>query len=137
MVTALVSGLGKSRPVCFSRFYLNRSLDAIKRGDTIAAGCLLREAIDRWLKALCDYHKVYLGKNQLPSPKVLLRALSKAKQIDGGAYRWCSDAIDIGNKLAHCRPVRPHMVTTCIELMHYLMDLTPELIFPIREGGVL
>lgn len=135
MVMALVDDLGKVRPVCLSRLYLFRSYEAIERGNTIEAGVLMREAIHRYLAALCEYHRVEIPRKRDRTPSVMLRALWKAKQFDDCGYQWCRESIEIGNKLAHCKPVRASLVSSCIGLLHALMDITPEIVFATREGG--
>lgn len=137
MVMAIVSELGKVRPVCLSRFYLNRAIEALEAGNTIQAGCLLREAIHRYLDALCQYHKIEIRKRRDRTPSIMLRALWKAKQFDEGGYSWVRESIEVGNKLAHCKPVKASLVESCISLMHCLMDYSPEIIFPTREGGAV
>jgi hypothetical protein len=136
MVMALVTDLGKVRPVCLSRLYLNRSYDALERGDLIAAGCLLREAIHRYLDALCQYHKVQIPKKHDRTCSVMAKALWKAKHFESCGYQWVRESIQYGNKLAHCKPVRPSLVSCCIDLLHTLMDNSPEIIFATRGGGV-
>jgi hypothetical protein len=135
MVMALVTDLGKVRPVCMSRFYLNRALDALEQDNVTQAGILLREGIARYLAALCTYHGCLPKKKRERTPSIMLRTLWKKKQFTDCGYQWCREAIEYCNRLAHCRAVKPSLIEACISLMWDLMDSSPELIFPIREGN--
>jgi hypothetical protein len=137
MVTALVTELGKVRPICFARFYLNRAASELERGDRISAGCLMREAIQRYLTALCDHHCCLPGRDIDRTPAKLLRTLQKQNKLPECAYIWIKESIEVGNKLAHCHLIRTALVRTCIELLHFIIDHTTELVFPTREGGAV
>lgn len=137
MVTALVSDLGKVRPVCMSRFYLNRALDALENGNKFEAGVLLREGIARYLEALCQYYDCQPKRPRDRTPSTLARSLWKNGHLPDGAYQWIREAIDYGNRLAHAKPVKASLIECSITLVHWLMDRSPELIFPTREGGGL
>jgi hypothetical protein len=137
MVMALVSDLGKVRPVCMSRFYLNRALDALEQDRLTEAGVLLREGIARYLHALSEYHGCLPKKRRDRTPSLMARMLWKEKQLTDCGYQWTREAIEYCNRLAHCRPVKPSLLGCCISLMHGLMDESNEIIFPTREGGVV
>jgi hypothetical protein len=137
MVMALVTDLGKVRPVCLSRLYLNRSHDALERGDTLAAGCLLREAVIRYLTALCEYHDCTPVRKCDRKAMAMLRALRRKDQFTTDGFEWVKEAIAIGGRLTHCKPVRPSLVELSMSLLSSLMDCSSEIIFPNRNGGVL
>jgi hypothetical protein len=137
MVMALVSELGMARPVCLTRIYLHRAANLLQAGDLIAAGCLMREAIKRYLTALCEYHNCDMGRKRERTPTKLLGLLWSAKKICPTAHLWMKDAIEVGNKSAHCQSIRKATLRTCIELMHSIVDHTPEIVFPTREGSAL
>lgn len=137
MVMALVSDLGKVRPVCMSRFYLSRALDALELGNTTEAGVLLREGIARYLLALCQYHGCLPRKKRDRTPALMARSLWKAGQLTDCGYQWTRESIGYCNALAHCRRVKPSLIECCISLMWDLMDESPEIVFPTREGGAV
>jgi hypothetical protein len=136
MVMALVTDLGKVRPVCMSRFYLNRALDALEQDNVTQAGLLLREGIARYLEALCTYHGC-LPKYR--NPRVMARLLWQQKQLADYGYQWTCESLGYCNCLTGPgrRPVKPSLIECCISIMHRLMDESSEIIFPTRKGGAV
>ncbi len=132
MVTAIVSKIGEIRPVCFARSCLYRAANALERGDTIAAGCLLYEATRRYLLAMCEAHDVKPGR----SIKRVVRQLVTAKQLTDDGASWLRDCLDYGERCQHCRRVKPELIEASISLLHLLLDCSPELELPTRGGGV-
>jgi hypothetical protein len=135
MVMAVVTDLGKVRPVCLSRFYLNRALTALEQDRLTEAGVLLREGIARYLVALCQYHDCLPKKKRDRIPGLMARSLWKKKQLTDGGYQWVRESIEYCNRLAHCRPVKASLIECSISLIWDLMDSSPELVFPSRENG--
>ncbi len=133
MVALASPDLFKFRPVCLSRLYLYRAHSALERGDTIAAGCLLREAVTRYLTALCQYGDC-LPRKRDRTPANMLRVLREAHQLGDDDCEAIRMVIDVGNKLAHCKAVRPSRVEYYIHYLNELCDATPELVYPTREG---
>jgi hypothetical protein len=68
---------------------------------------------------------------------MLARVLWKRKQLTDCGYQWTRESIGYCNRLAHCRPVKASLIECCISLMWDLMDASPEIVFPMREGGAL
>jgi hypothetical protein len=135
MVMAIVTDLGKVRPVCLSKFYLARSLNALESDRLTEAGVLLREGIARYLFALCKYHGCLPKKKRDITPSILARALWKQKQLTETGYMWIRESIGYCNKLAHCRPVRASLIECCISLIWDMLESSPELVFPSRGNG--
>ena len=137
MVMAVVSELGKVRPVCFARSMLLKAADSMDRGETTTAGCQLREAVSRYLFAMCEAHDCLPRKKEHRTPARMARAVYKAGALQGGGYQWLTEIIDAGNRCAHCRPVRVSLLRTCISLMHTVLDYSPEILSPERQGGAV
>ena len=137
MVVCVVSELGKVRPVCFARSLLFTAADSLEAGDITKAGCQLREAVSRYLIAMCEAHNCTPQKKQLRTPAVMNRALLKAGGVDRGIYDWLREIIGYGNRAAHCRPVRSELIETSISIMCIVLDESPEINLPERTGGVV
>lgn len=137
MVCSLVTDLGKVRPVCLSKFYLARSLEALEAGNVTEAGILLREGIARYLEALCQYHKCLPKRKRDRTPSLMARELWKQKQLTDCGYQWVRESIGYCNRLAHCRRVRASLVECSISLIWDLLESSNELVFPMREGGAV
>jgi hypothetical protein len=135
MVCLLTDSLEQYLRPCFARPKLYEAHNALKRGDLIAAGCLLREAARRFLFAQCEYHRCLPSKRRQKSPGSLLHALDKAGHCKGCCFEWMQDIIDCGNKLAHCHAVKESLVSCCIDLLHNLLDYSTGHVELRREGG--
>lgn len=137
MVVCVVQELGKVRPVCFARSMLFAASDSLEAGDIVKAGCQLREAASRYLVAMCEYHSCTPKKKQHRTPVIMNRALLKAGGIDRGIYRWIREIIEYGTLCAHCRPVRSEFIENSIEIMCFILDNSPEINLPERQGVLL
>lgn len=136
MVTLAVRTLGQPPVVCNARPLLFAAHASLERGDTIAAGCKLREAIRVWLLAECEYYDCTpkaRGSKPIP-PRVLAKALKQAGELGADWHEWIVEAIDIGNKAAHLEAVAPSLITCCIELTHSFLDSSSYLIQPVAAG---
>lgn len=137
MVMAIVTDLGKVRPVCLSKFYLARALDALESDRLTESGVLLREAIARYVTALSEYHGCLPKKKRDRIPGLMARTLWKQKSLSDCGYQWLRESIEYCNRLAHCRPVKASLLECSISLIWDLLDSSPELVFPVREGGAV
>ena len=123
MVALCVRSIDHRPVVCYARPMLHRAYAAVERGHWIEAGCLLREGVRLLLLADCEWHGATVGKRKARrTPGELLKALSAA----GGCHELCAEtiqeAIDVGNRAAHCQFVRPVELTRAIEAMHWILD---------------
>lgn len=135
MVTAIVSELGKVRPTCFARTMLFAATRSLEFGDIVKAGCQLREAVNRYLLAMCEAHDCMPRKKLHRTPARLARKLYRKGACEFGDYTWLREMIDCGNRCARCKPVRGSLVETGIMLMHLILDHCPEILLPERQGG--
>jgi hypothetical protein len=120
------------KPVqCNARWTLYSAHASLERGDAIAAGCKLREAIRSYLHAECEYYaclpKCRRNAEQL-GPRTLATALKKAGHLRSTTYGWMLDMIEIGNRSAHLAFVRPSEIESAIELLHSFVDSSTYLI---------
>jgi hypothetical protein len=125
MAAAAVPRLGYMPKLCLARPMLFAALECHDRGDVIGAGVRLREAVLRFLKAAADWYGVALPKAKFPEPINYIRALRKSKSCDKWGARIMLDAIEQGNKLAHCQRVEVSCIESSIALMFALMDGEP------------
>ncbi|MBA4106063.1 MAG: hypothetical protein C0485_09915 [Pirellula sp.] len=117
-----------ARPLVFSA---QASLD---RGDAIAAGCKLKEAIRRWLVAECEYFGCAPRLRRPPSPKALARALKKAGHCTPIAFEWVCELIETCNKAARLVMVKPSTIASALETMHAFLDDSPYLVEATKGG---
>jgi hypothetical protein len=85
--------------------FLARAESAAGRGESIAAGVLMREALRQQLYALCAAHRC-LPKRRWThnSPSVLANRCRQAGLIDAGQHAQIRAMIHVGNAAAHCNP---------------------------------
>jgi hypothetical protein len=128
------------KPVqCNARWTLYSAHASLERGDTIAAGCKLREAMRSYLHSECEYFACLpkcrrsANTSQL-APRTLAIALKKAGHLQSSGYGWIIDMIDIGNRSAHLAFVRPTEIESAITLLHSFLDSATHLIHS-RKGG--
>lgn len=128
MVCPSVPALGRVVTPNFARAFLFRAAEALKRGDLIAAGALLREAIRRQCYAECEWFDCLpqSSSDRMP-PVTLLRALRRAGKCgrDGEFYGVIKEAIDLANAAVHCVPVKASYLRTSIVMFHHVIDSTP------------
>lgn len=108
---------------CYARPMLYGALDSFERGDYIAAGVKLREAMRRFLESACDWYGVE-AKRKYRTPAVLAHALQKAGHL-GDNLDWVLEIIDVGNKAAHCHSVNRHALKGGIAVAFAIMDREP------------
>ena len=132
----MVKTFGAKPVVCNARPLFYAAATSLERGDVIAAGCKLREAIRLWLHAECVYADCLPATKKRPElpPIVLAKALKKAGELTPDCFEWIKEAIDIANQCAHCVFVRASMVECCISLCVSLMDSSPYLVQSAAAG---
>jgi hypothetical protein len=112
--------------VNLSRMFLFRAADALDAGRLFEAGVLLREAVRRQLYAECAWKGCLPAKEwQQRSPLALLHALNDAGHASKVGFQWTKEIIDLGNKCAHCIPVDPKQIRSCIAIWHRSIDNDP------------
>lgn len=126
------------KPVrCNARWTLYSAHASLERGDTIAAGCKLREAIRSYLHAECEYFaclpKCRHRRTEELAPRTLATVLKKAGHLQSTGYGWMIEMIEIGNRAAHLAFVRPTEIESAIELLHSFIDSSTYLIHS-RKG---
>jgi hypothetical protein len=120
---------GKSRLVCFSKSVLLQSQAKLDEGDWIAAGCLLREALWRFLESVCINNGCLPRKKRDQTCRGMLLALKKHQHVDLKTFGVLSKMIDTGNAAAHCRKVTIDQIQDQIDQMFTLMHRAPEIHF--------
>lgn len=128
-----------SRPVvCHSRPLLHKAYAAAERGFWSEAGCHLREAVRLFLLADCRWYDVTIPTRKIrQTPRALLQALNDAGHCDGFCLEGIGNAIDIGNRAAHCQFVRPVELTDAITTMHFILDNCSYLQQPTAAGRLV
>lgn len=133
MVASTVRFFWQKPVECNARWTLYSAQTSLERGDMIAAGCKLREALRSYLHAECEYaaclpkgRRRHLSRQY--SPRTLANALRKAGHLEDGCYAWAVEMIEIGNKAAHLTFVRPQEIATAINLLHSFLDSSPYLV---------
>ena len=122
MVAPAVPEFGRVLTLNFARAYLFRAAEALDRGDLIAAGCLLREAIRRQCWAECEWNGCLPQNVSLRTPPVtLLRALARASKCEAN-FSWVKEMIETANAAAHCIPVKRSELRFAIETFHGVID---------------
>src|SRR5690606_27671359 len=119
-----VPSFGATIPLALHRPMLRLAHDYFDRGDYIAAGCCLRESIDRYLQGLVDLYQVKPGKKKrnkynMATPAGKLKAL-RASGVD--VCCWLGDIVHTCNKLAHCERVDRDEIGDLLELTYLLLD---------------
>ena len=137
MVVCAVQELGKVRPVCFARSMLSAASDSLEAGDAFKAGYQLREAVSRYLTAMCEAHNCKPRKKHPRTSGEMARALFKGGGIDRGIYDWLREIIDCADLCARWRISRSRLIKTSISLMHFMLDNSPEINLPERAGGAI
>lgn len=138
MVMPLVRSIDHPRPTCFARTWLYRASDSLESGELIRAGCELREAVRLLLEALCEAHSCKPKSKGRITPRAMLAAVQKAGHCSDFGAEIVNEALDYGNKLAHCKPVPPRWVEGSLEFLHLLLDGCDELNLPeFAKGGRL
>jgi len=133
MVMLAVQSLGQTRPLCFARttlFAAQRSLDA---GNVTTAGVKLLKASRLYLDAMCIAHDIKPAK----SSRRVIRQLLKAGGINKGMDEWLAEIVKTGTHCANCEPIQLNVVEGCISFLHFILDNSPEVDFPTRDGGAL
>lgn len=126
MVAPAVPRFGFVPQVNLSRLFLFRAADALDAGRIFEAGVLLREAVRRQLYAECAWSACLPKKESLHrSPTALAYALHEAGHCDKDGLDWTMDAVEAGNKCAHCVPVKPSIIRCTIEWWHTVIDCYP------------
>jgi hypothetical protein len=127
--------LPSQRPVkCSARMTLFASHYSLERGDLIAAGCKLREAMRQFLHAECEFWGCLPTRNFELMPMGLAKALRKAGQMDPGDFQWVSEIIGIGNRAAHVEFVQRQEIETALKFAHLFLDGSPYLVQPACGG---
>ncbi len=103
---------------------LNAAAECFTRGDYVAAGVRLREAVTRQLQAMVEWHGIEV-KSKRPTARVYLAALVKGGIVDEGGKLWFSDMIETGNKCAHCMRVSLDMLGGSLSLLHFVLMSEP------------
>ena len=139
MVALAVPVFGATIPLCLHRQQLKLAHDAYDRGELIACGCHLREAIDRYLSALVKLYNVKPPEKKrvrfnLATPSGKLKALSAAKVFEDDCC--IAETIDCCNRLAHCEKVRDGDLEWALEFAYSLFD-DPRLTRGGVEGGAV
>ena len=137
MVTTIVSELGKVRPVCFARSQLLMAANSLEAGNIIKADRQLWVAVCRYLESMCEAHNCTPKRKRLRTPAVMARALFKAGGIDRAIYDWLRELIDYAGWCASGRIVRVSIIETSISWMHVMLDSSPEINLPERQGGAV
>lgn len=126
MVACAVPIFGTVVPISFHRSQLKLAHDAFDRGELIACGCHLREAIDQYLQALIDLYQVKptgrkkRNKFNLQSPAGKLKALAGAKVFEDTCC--IAEMIDLCNQLAHCEKIRVCDLEWTLEFAYQLFE---------------
>lgn len=127
------------KPVhCNARWTLYSAHASLDRGDTIAAGCKLREAIRSYLHAECEYFACMprcrrsAQTGQL-APRTLAKQLRKAGHLLGIGYSLIDEMIALGNRSAHLAFVRRSEIESAIEVLHSFLDSSTYLIETKQE----
>ncbi len=135
MVALAVRFFGQTPVVCHARPLLNEAYTAVQRGQWIEAGCRLREAVRLYLLAEAEYHEIELSKRKVrQTPRAILDALYRAELCCDYCFERIGEAIEIGNKAAHCQFVTPRDVEAAIASVHWMLDEAPYLQQPIAAG---
>lgn len=135
MVRLVVVSLEQVLPPCFARPMLYRAHDALQRGDLIAAGCRLREAVRRLLYSQCEFHHCLPKKSKIHHPRQLANALLQNGYCGEGVHGWLIEIIEAGNAAAHCKPATAQHLGDCISLLHAILNSATGCHEFKREGG--
>lgn len=115
-----------------AELYLSRGRQALDRGDTIAAGCLLREAIRAQTYAECAWWGCLpCEASDRTPPFVLLKALRNAGRCPHGVFDVVAEMISVSNAAAHCCPVDAAELGTALAIFPLLVESTAA----AAEGG--
>ena len=132
MVKLSVKTLGQRRPTCYARPQLYAAHASLDRGDTIAGGVQLLEAMRRYVAAMCVAHCVKPAR----SLRRVIKQLLAAKGIDDSIAEWLNEIVDMGQKCQQCQSVKPKVVEAGVCFMHVILDHSTELELPTRGGVV-
>lgn len=136
MVMPLVRSIDQHRPTCFARSWLFKAHDSLQSGQLIQAGCELREAVRVLLESLCEAHGCLPKGKRRRRSRAMLKAVQAAGKCTEFGAEVIKEAIDFGNRLAHCKPVPPNDLQSSIEFLHIMLDGCDELHLPNHsEGG--
>jgi hypothetical protein len=108
-----------------TRPMLNAAVECEQRGDLVAAGVRLREAIRRYLFSACEWHNCLPAKTRRRSPRELAKALLKAGFFNDDGYEWVTEMIDCGNAAAHCGRVDRGVLRSSMALLYSMLDFDP------------
>ncbi len=134
MVALAAKTLGARPVACNARPLLFAAHASLERGDMIAAGCRLREAVRLFLVAELTYWECMPKKKNDHTPRRLVMALTKAGQCGPDVAEWIHELLEIGNTLAHCGFVKRSVVSCALSMAHSLLDGSPYLVQPVAAG---
>jgi hypothetical protein len=135
MVSLAVRFLGAKPVTCEARPLLYRSHAALDRGSYIEAGCRLREAARLYLVAQCEHHGVTLSKRKVrQTPRAMLDALHRQGVYGAYSHSLIANAIDVGNRAAHCQFVQPAEIEEALDILHWALDDATHFVQPIAVG---
>lgn len=133
MVAPIHAKLGMVRPLCLARPMLFSAQESLEAGYIAEAGVKLLEAVRRYVTAMCQAHEITPAK----SLRRVVRQLTLANQLTDCGADWLLEAIDRGDQCLRCERVQLCLLKYSITCLHLLLDHSPELDQPNREGGVV
>lgn len=138
MVCLAIRTFRKTRPVCYAKPLIRLAYVAIENGNMYEAGCLLREAMSRFLHALCECYDCLPEKKKRRTPACMAKALLKTGGMDESGYEWAMEVINFGNRLAHCKYVKESLVDTALGMLGLMIKYSLEIDCPEwRRGGAV
>lgn len=131
------SDLSDPKPVCFCRPLFFRAYRAADEGRVMEAGCLLREGLTLYLKALCLLAGSRKRARGVRPAAHLLQWLVKRGHVAEPYGRHLRRIIDVCNRAVHCRPVSAGTLLIDAELMLFECEDEDRIAFPWREGTLI
>jgi hypothetical protein len=104
---------------------LYAALAAYDDGKYIIAAIRLREAARRFMVAACEWYGCTPTRMKFPTPKEYVRSLRKGKHLDKWGAKVMLEAVECGNRAAHCRPLDSDSIRGCISILFCMMDGEP------------
>ncbi|MCA9258507.1 MAG: hypothetical protein KDA61_04875 [Planctomycetales bacterium] len=123
------------RPTSPTLLVVARSRAAINRGDLIAAGCLLRQAVRDFAWALVELHRLEIDPKRRATKKVLVRLRDEGR-LPAMEAQWLHEALHFGNCSAHCDPPEEHLLRAALMMIEDLAAHETGVDFPVRKGGL-
>lgn len=133
MVAPTNAKLGMVRPLCLARPMLFKAQASLEAGYIAEAGVKLQEAVRRFTTAVCQAHGITPAK----SLRRVVRQLVEAQHLGDGDGDWLLEAIGYADQCIRCEHVKLSLLQVSITCLHCLLDCSPELDQPNREGGAV